>query len=239
MIPLLLAASSTPSVHAESYWQKQANKLLDTRQHKPGKLTSDEIGRAFKQALNLGADQVVARLGKTDGFNTDSVIRILLPDDLQKARKLLKKVGQQQYADELELRLNRAAELATPKARELFVQAIQSMTFSDIMTIYNGPDDSATRYFEQAMSAQLAAAMRPIVDDSLAQVKAVESYEKLAKRYNKLPFTRKLEADLGGHVVSRGMSGIFHYLAKEEAAIRQQPRRHTTELLRKVFGRLQ
>ena len=90
MIPLLLAASSTPSVHAESYWQKQANKLLDTRQHKPGKLTSDEIGRAFKQALNLGADQVVARLGKTDGFNTDSVIRILLPDDLQKARKLLK-----------------------------------------------------------------------------------------------------------------------------------------------------
>ena len=32
------------------------------------------------------------------------------------------------------------------------------------------------------------------------------------------------------------MEGIFFYLAREEAAIRQNPAARTTELLQKVFG---
>jgi len=32
------------------------------------------------------------------------------------------------------------------------------------------------------------------------------------------------------------MNGIFHYLAQEEAAIRQNPAKRTTELLKTVFG---
>ena len=32
------------------------------------------------------------------------------------------------------------------------------------------------------------------------------------------------------------MDGIFHYLAKEEAAIRSNPAKRTTALLQKVFG---
>jgi hypothetical protein len=37
-------------------------------------------------------------------------------------------------------------------------------------------------------------------------------------------------------VVDKSMQGIFHYLAREEAAIRRDPARRTTELLKKVFG---
>ncbi|WP_200889333.1 DUF4197 family protein [Geoalkalibacter ferrihydriticus] len=32
------------------------------------------------------------------------------------------------------------------------------------------------------------------------------------------------------------MDGIFYYLAEEEAAIRRNPAKRTTELLRQVFG---
>jgi len=32
------------------------------------------------------------------------------------------------------------------------------------------------------------------------------------------------------------MDGIFYYIAKEEAAIRQNPVKRTTELLKRVFG---
>jgi hypothetical protein len=32
------------------------------------------------------------------------------------------------------------------------------------------------------------------------------------------------------------MDGIFHYIAVEEAAIRQNPAKRTTELLQRVFG---
>jgi hypothetical protein len=38
-------------------------------------------------------------------------------------------------------------------------------------------------------------------------------------------------------VVDKGMDGIFHYLAQEEAAIRTDPVARSTDLLRKVFGR--
>jgi hypothetical protein len=37
-------------------------------------------------------------------------------------------------------------------------------------------------------------------------------------------------------VVDKGMDGIFHYMAVEEAAIRRDPARPTTELLTRVFG---
>ncbi|MDH3393507.1 MAG: DUF4197 domain-containing protein [Desulfobulbaceae bacterium] len=32
------------------------------------------------------------------------------------------------------------------------------------------------------------------------------------------------------------MDGIFYYVAKEEAAIRENPVRQTTDLLKRVFG---
>ena len=46
----------------------------------------------------------------------------------------------------------------------------------------------------------------------------------------------EVEADLGEYVVQKGMDGIFHYLAKEEAAIRQDPVKRTTDILKRVFG---
>jgi hypothetical protein len=61
-------------------------------------------------------------------------------------------------------------------------------------------------------------------------------YDEAMNRYQNIPFVPDIKADLTGYVVDKGMEGIFFYLAKEEAAIRQDPQKRTTELLRKVFG---
>jgi hypothetical protein len=45
-----------------------------------------------------------------------------------------------------------------------------------------------------------------------------------------------VKADLTKHVIQKGINGIFYYLAKEEAAIRKDPVKQTTDLLKKVFG---
>jgi hypothetical protein len=79
--------------------------------------------------------------------------------------------------------------------------------------------------------------MKPIVDDSLADVGAVKSYDEVMAYYNSVPFVPKVEANLDDYVVQKGMDGIFFYLAKEEAAIRQDPAARTTDLLRRVFGK--
>lgn len=199
-------------------------------------LTSDEISAGLKEALRVGTATVVGQLGRDQGFSADPVVHIPLPESLETVQSALGKVGMSSLLDNLELRLNQAAEAATPKAKELFWQAIGEMTLADVNAIYKGPDDAATRYFQGKMSQPLAEMMRPIVHDSLADVGAVKAYENVMGTYRSLPFTPEVNADLTGHVVRKGMDGIFYYLAREEAQIRKNPAKRTTELLKRVFG---
>jgi hypothetical protein len=78
--------------------------------------------------------------------------------------------------------------------------------------------------------------MKPVVDESLADVGAVTTYDSAMESYNALPFVPEVDVDLGDYVVEKGMDGIFFYLAEEEAAIRKDPAKRTTDLLRRVFG---
>lgn len=201
-----------------------------------GALSVDEITRGLKQALTTGSEAVVSQLGQTNGFSDDPAIHIPLPSSLAKARDFASKVGLEGSFDDLELKLNRAAEEATPKARELFVSAIQSMSVEDARGILQGPDDAATEYFRERTGADLQDEMRPIVDQALANVGAVSSFNQLLSRYNSIPLAPQIDADLTGHVVEEGSDGIFYYLAQEEKAIRENPLKRTSEILQRVFG---
>ncbi len=199
-------------------------------------LTDAEIGGGLKEALRIGTESVVAQLGAADGFLGDPAIRIPLPGPLQSVQDTLRKVGLSSYADEVETKLNRAAEAAAPEAKDLFFQAIQDMTLDDVQGILNGPQDAATQYFQQAMSAPLGEKMSPIVDRTLNEVGAISAYDSMMGEYAALPLVPDVKADLNQHVVDKALDGIFHYVAEEEAAIRANPAKRTTELLQKVFG---
>ncbi|NND92177.1 MAG: DUF4197 domain-containing protein [Granulosicoccus sp.] len=201
-----------------------------------GPLSTDEITRGLKEALSTGASTVVAQLGRTNGFSDDPAVHIPLPSALARARDYAGKLGLQGSFDDLELRLNRAAEEATPKARALFISAIESMSVDDAKGILQGPDDAATEYFRGKTAARLQDEMRPIVDQALSNVGAVATFNQLLSRYNAIPLAPKVEADLTGHVVEEGTNGIFYYLAREEKAIRENPLKRTSEILRRVFG---
>jgi len=198
-------------------------------------LTNEDIGNGLKDALSVGIETVVSQLGTADGFNLDSVVHIPLPGSLHKVRDTLGKLGLSSTFDELELGLNRAAEVAVPKSRELLLLAVQDLTIEDVMEIYRGPDDAATQYFRSKMSGPLATEMRPIVDESLGQVGAAELYGNIAGSYNDLPFVSPVDSDLTEYVLEKGTDGIFYYLAQEEAAIRKNPVKRTTDLLKRLF----
>jgi len=215
-------------------WQQGTDILNAAVAERP--LTTDEIGQGLKEALKVGTGNVVIQLGRKDGFNLDPVIHIPLPDKLVKVQTALDKVGLSYLLNDLELKLNRAAELAAPKARALFWQSIYEMTFNDIMSIYNGPDDAATRYFQNRMTPGLIVEMRPVVSASLAQVGAIQAYDRAIGKYRALPFVPDVKADLTSYVIEQGISGIFFYLAREEQAIRRNPAKRTTELLQRVFA---
>jgi hypothetical protein len=191
---------------------------------------------AFKQALSMGTDEVVNKLGVQDGFNLDPRVHIPLPNSMVKVQKIMETAGMSFLLDDLETRLNRAAEIATPHAKELFLNAISEMTFDDVITLYKGPPDSATSYFRSKMSAPLADKMTPIVNDAIAQAGVISAYDQVMAKYKNIPLVPDVKTDLTEYVVDQGIDGIFFYLAQQEKAIRQDPVRQTTELLKKVFG---
>ena len=239
-LPLLLAllASSTAAAQGGGFFRR-AQELVGGNESEStagANLSADEVGGGLKDALKVGADLVVSRLGASGGFANDPAVHIALPQGLDRVKSALDRVGMGDMLDELELGLNRAAEVAMPKARTLLLQAINDMTLDDAMAIFRGPDDAATRYFQRTMSEPLAREMRPVIDASLAETGAAQTYAGVMDRYNGLPFVRPVEADLADHVVQKGLDGVFHYLAQEEAAIRRDPLKRSTELLQRVFG---
>ena len=239
IVCFLLAVGASGDALAQGGWLQKGKDFfggVETAPSSQGRLPTAEIGAGLKDALRVGTETVVSQLGRNDGFNADPSIHIPLPESLGMVQSTLKNFGMSSLLDDLELRLNRAAEVATPKAKKLFWQAISDMTLEDVRAIYEGPDDSATRYFQSKMSRPLAMEMRPIVDQSLAEVGAIQSYDNMMGQYRSLPFVPDVKADLTAYVIEKGMDGLFYYIAREEAAIRQNPVKRTTALLQKVFG---
>ncbi len=216
---------------------KQEKTDNTTAEHKgiPTGLSLNDISQGLKEALAISSQKVVKQLGTTDGFNADTHIHIPLPHNLAKAQSFLKKAGLASLADDLEIRLNRAAESAVVQARQLFTRAISDMSFEDAKAIWQGEDNAATLYFKEKMTPDLRKSMKPIVDKALTDVKALQVYDSLKSKYKTIPFAPDITADLSQHVVDKGMDGIFYYMAQEEKAIRQNPVKRTTDLLKKIF----
>jgi hypothetical protein len=223
------------AVAQDSWWNKGVD-FLKKLGKEQNELTAGEIGEALKDALRVGTENVVSQLGRLDGFNTDSAVHIPLPNNLDTVKSMLSRIGMSSLLDDLELRLNRAAEAATPKAKELFWQAISEMTFDDVKAIYQGPEDAATTYFRNKMSPSLTQEIRPIIHKALEEVGAIQTYDKVIGEYQSLPFVPDVKANLTGYAIEKTMDGIFYYVAREEAAIREDPAKRTTELLKRAFG---
>jgi hypothetical protein len=226
------------TAEAGSNWLDKGKELFRTysESSENSGLTVEEIGAGLKDALRVGSETVVGQLGRVDGFNTDPKIHIPLPKQLDSVKSVLDKVGMSGLLKDLELKLNRAAEVATPKAKKLFSQAITEMSFDDIKKIYEGPKDAATQYFKSKMSPSLEKEMEPVINNSLSEVGAVHAYDNVVKEYRSVPFVPDVKADLTSYVIEKGMDGIFYYMAEEEAAIRENPAKRTTDLLKRVFG---
>lgn len=235
-----VAASCFLAANANAQWSelfKRGESLLrgDSERDEPG-LSEVEITLGLKEALHIGATRVIRRVGRVDGYNDDPDIRLPLPGSLRPMQYAFRTTGVSGLLDDLQLRLNRAAEVSAPKTKNLFANAVRQMHLFDVRRIYDGPEDAATRYFQITMTPELAAEMRPIVDSSLSEVGAVQAFGRAMELYDNIPIAPGIDADIAGHVVEKGIEGIFHYLAKEEAEIRKNPVKRTTKLLRRVFG---
>ena len=194
------------------------------------------IGAALKQALQVGTENAVKLTGRTDGYFRNEAIKIVLPEQLRTLGSGLRTVGLGAQVDQLELGMNRAAERAAPRAKQIFWDAIGAMTIDDARRILGGGDTAATEYFKGKTSDSLASAFRPIVEASMREVGVTRQYTELHRRAQAIPFLNVEAYDLDRYVVTRALDGLFHVVGEEEKKIRTDPAARVTELLREVFG---
>lgn len=238
-----------------STWQS----ILDDSQ-----LTESEVIDGLKTALRTGTDQAVQITSQKDGFFRDAAIRILLPEEANRALIKLREApgGEQLYqsaiapvVDDLVEALNRSAENAASQAAPIFKKAIVEMTIGDAWDILNknyrnAGNRSATAYFKDKTYEDLQQLFRPSIQQSLDKplvqnISAnriwnnfVKSYDAIAKSPANLLMRLEpiQEPDLTNYVTSKALDGLFVKVADEEVKIRKDPYQYASQILEKVFG---
>lgn len=231
---LVLFACSISAAAQLDQVLKQANESLQHRD--TSGLSDNKIVAGLKQALQVSTSRAVALTGRPDGFLKNDAIKISLPPRLEPVGRGLRLIGMGGKVDELEVAMNRAAEQATPQAKQIFLAALRKMTFSDARQILSGNDTAATDYFKRTSTPDLTTAFAPIVHASMEHVGVVEQYDRLIKT---APGGSAIanQFDLDKYVVGKTLDGLFYMLGQEEQKIRKNPAAQTTQLLKEVFGR--
>ncbi|MEN3324889.1 DUF4197 domain-containing protein [Mariniflexile soesokkakense] len=197
---------------------------------------NDEIASGLRQALDFGIEKQVTKLTQTDGFYKNDLVKILLPEELQKVDKGLRDIGLSKLADEGLKVLNRAAEDAVKEATPIFVDAVKGITFADAKNILIGNDDAATQYLNGKTQTALYAKFSPVIKNSFSKVGADEIWSNLINKYNSIPFTADVNPNLTDYVTTEALKGVYTMIAVEEKEIRTNLSSRTTDLLRKVFA---
>ncbi|MDF9797742.1 hypothetical protein OKW21_003005 [Catalinimonas alkaloidigena] len=214
-----------------------------------GGLSNTEITQGLKEALKEGARFASDNASQDNGYLNNPIvdIRILLPPELRKAEKNIRKVPLigDKLVDDLVEAMNEGAEKAAEEAAPIFVNAITSMTVTDAVNILKGQDDAATQYLKRTTSNQLATKFEPIIEDALEDVGATRIYNTLKtgiKKYNDTPFVNKLDVnvkelpEIEAYATEKALDGLFRLVAVEEKKIRDNPFDYSQQIIRRVFG---
>ena len=206
-------------------------------QQGPRGLSDVQLGSGLKEALRVGTQNTVQLTGRLDGYFRNQAIKILMPQQLQFVEQGLRTIGLGSQVDAFVLSMNRAAEQAAPRAGQIFLDAISTMTFDDVRQIMTGGDTAATQYFKMKTSDRLAIEFRPVVDQAMHEGGVTRQYNELMRQYQSIPLMQSLGFDINAYVVTKAHDGLFRVLGDEERKIRTNPAARVTDLLRQVFKR--
>lgn len=211
--------------------QQVANQLPNIGQNQ-----NLDIAGGLKEALNNGISKQVTKLTAVDGFFKNEMVKILLPQELQKVDKTLRQIGMGSLADEGLKVLNRAAEDAVKESTPIFVDAVKNISFKDAKNILMGNENAATNYLQNSTTTALYSKFNPVIKNSFTKVGADKIWSQIITKYNSVPLVKKVNPDLTDYTTTKALEGVFKMIAIEEKNIRTDINSRTTTLLQKVFA---
>jgi hypothetical protein len=200
--------------------------------------TNQQSVVGLKDALQQGAANAVAVLGRQDGFLSNPKVKIPLPKTLAKGEKLLRTIGMGEQADELITAMNRAAEQAVPEAKTLLINAVRQMSVQDVKGVLTGGEDAATRYFRSKTEPSLRAKFLPIVTTTVDKVDLARKYNAIAGRAATMGLMKNDDIKIEDYVAQKALDGLYLVMAEQEKAFRENPVKAGSTLARKIFDAL-
>ena len=199
-------------------------------------LTQGDASRGIKEALSLASMNATTRLAQPNGFWGNPQVRIPLPGLLGQSQRTLSRFNMAGPLNSLQENLNHAAESVMPQAASLFTNAIRTITIADAIDIVRGGDDSATTYLRGRTETRLTSLLRPPMTRALTQSGAFTLLRTALREAGLASMTNDLRTEVINFSTTKALDGAFYYIAEEERAIRRDPWRRTTDILRRVFG---
>jgi hypothetical protein len=179
----------------------------------------------LKSLVGRASDSALDRLAQPGAFSADDAIRIALPGG-KGVSSLMGLAGKAGLTGDLDAALNRAAEQAAAQAKPIFRAAIDKASFGDAVAIARGGSTGATDYLRQNTGAEIQARLVPLVRGAL------QSSGALGRAPAQLSALGLNEGALADYVARKTSDGIFTYVGREEARMRQDPIGAGRELLK-------
>lgn len=207
-------------------------------------LSEAEIVEGLKEALKVGANNSVVQTNQTNGYFGNPQLKIPWPEEAAGAYNFINNNMPllRPLLDDVVLRMNRGAEQASEKAKPIFVDAITTMSIQDARNILNGDDNAATVYLHSRTYTSLHTAFKPDIHSALEAVGAASLWQQIANSYNPIasitPGINPINTDLADYTTTRALDGLFFLIEEEELKIRTDPLARISEILKRVFGRL-
>lgn len=227
-------------------------------------LTTEEVVKGLKTALEIGTDTATSVLGLVNGYYGNSLYKIPLPPeaDIIVDNLSLISVGEDLVEDVI-VGINRAAEDAANEAAPIFKDAITGMTLSDAWDILNGTNPAennksagdfdstaATGYFKVTTYNALTDLYSPKINSALQKdlldinYSPYDAWEDLTGAYNtvansiagQLLNLTPVTTDIGVYCTGKALDGLFHKVGDEEKKIRKNPFEWAVDIIQKVFG---
>jgi len=200
MLPLFLCITSCDLL----------DEFLENGSLDGGPLTEKEAVKGLKSALRIGIQNTAEQLSLKNGYYSNDLIKLYLPDDVNTALDFVDdinngikdnlllsslasiKLGSFSFDDFSDLRgklirsINKAAESAAPLSVDIFKSAIVNMNISDGMGILFGDSTAATDFFKTKTLNNLTDAYSPFVKEALDKVNATQIWTEFSSSYNQL-----------------------------------------------------
>lgn len=198
-----------------------------------GDLEGFGFENALRRLLTVSSQRAFANLLTDNGFFSDELARVPLPQELAGAggiaSALLRTPAVQ---NQLLGIMNRAASDAAEAAAPIVYDSIRNMTISDATALVRGGPTAATDFLQRAMGTAIVDAMFPDVGNALRLLDN-GIVNQVVQAATGISFT-----GLQRHVSEAAATGIYRAIGREEAAIRANPRSANDPVIASMFGLL-